>query len=184
MTYVAVHTCRPSSVLALVLSAFLLLGAASRAEAQLLTRYQPERTTRIFYDTRAVTGHTTELTGTGQMKFIISHRFGAVSQGVYELFGLDQSSIRIGLDYGVNRWLDIGVGRNSLGKTLDGFAKVNVLRQTQGGSPIAATLLASTGFNGLRSPDPERPTPTTDRLSYAFQLHLAHRVHDRLSVQL
>ena len=176
------HAQRPRRVLAA--AALLTLGCAA-AQAQLLGRPgDAAEATRIFYDTRAVTAHTTELTGRGSMKFIISHRFGPLSSGAYQLFGLDQATIRIGLDYGVTDWLDVGVGRNGIGKTVDGFAKVNLLRQVDGGSPVAVTGLAGIGVNGLRFSDPERENLFSSRLSYVFQVHAARRVHDRLSLML
>ncbi len=154
---------------------------ASAAFAQNTEQSEP---VRIFYDTRAVTGHSTELSKAGQMKFIIGHRFGTLGSGPYELFGLDQSTIRIGLDYGVRDWLNVGLGRSSLGKTVDGFAKVGVLRQRGGGSPVAVTLLASVAANGLRFRDTTRENYFSHRLAYVYQAHVARRIGDRLSVML
>ena len=40
----------------------------------------------IFEDTRIVNGHSVETSPEGQMKFIIAHRFGRVSDGASEFF--------------------------------------------------------------------------------------------------
>lgn len=138
---------------------------------------------RIFYDTRVVSGHSTELSAEGQMKMIISHRFGRISGGAYELFGLDQANIRIGFDYGLSDKLNIGIGRSSQGKTVDGFVKYGLLQQRESGSPIALTLLGATSVNGLRQPD-GRDNKFAHRMNYTLQALAARRVSDRLSVML
>src|SRR5215203_5120012 len=50
-----------------------------------------------------------------------------INGGAYELFGLDQASIRIGLDYGITKQLMVGFGRSSFEKTYDIFAKYKLL---------------------------------------------------------
>jgi len=156
----------------------LLCAGAFQASAQ-----ESKEAVRIFYDTRAVTGHSTELNAEGQMKFIISHRFGRISSGAYDLFGLDQANIRIGFDYGIKDNLDIGIGRSSQGKTVDGFLKYGLLKQREGGSPIALTFLGALSVNGLRQAA-GRENKFSHRLTNTFQVLAARRVSDRISVML
>ncbi|OYY08845.1 MAG: hypothetical protein B7Y66_10125, partial [Sphingobacteriia bacterium 35-36-14] len=59
-------------------------------------------TTAIFKTTRIVNGHSIENIGAGLLDVKINHRFGRVNTGGYNLFGLDQASMRMGLDYGIN----------------------------------------------------------------------------------
>ncbi len=94
-----------------------------------------------FKTTRIINGHSFEMNSPGVLDFKISHRFGALNGGAYEWFGLDQASIRIGLDYGVTNWLNIGVGRNNVGKFYDGFIKLKFLRQQKGIKNIPISLL-------------------------------------------
>ena len=51
-----------------------------------------------FKTTRVINGHSLENVAGGVMDMKISHRFGMLNTGAYNLFGLDQASIRIGLD--------------------------------------------------------------------------------------
>jgi len=138
---------------------------------------------RIFYDTRVVTGHSTELSLEGQMKMIIGHRFGRINSGAYELFGLDQSNVRIGFDYGLTDRLNIGFGRSGQGKTLDGFVKYGLIKQRENGSPVALTFLGATSINGLRQPA-DRENKFSHRMDYTVQLLAARRLSDRISVML
>lgn len=156
----------------------LLMLSAAQASAQM------DGWVQTFKDTRVINGHAVETSQKGAMKFIISHRFGPVNGGLYELFGFDQSTIRLGLDYGVTDRLTIGVGRSSFEKTLDGFAKYRLLVQQDDKSPISLTLLGNVAVNTLRWADPDRENFFSSRLNYTWQLMAAKKINDDISVQL
>lgn len=140
-----------------------------------------------FRGTRVINGHSVEMLRQGEMEMIINHRFGRFNEGFNELFGLDQANIRIGLDYGVNDWLSVGLGRSSLGKEFDGFVKLRLLRQRvagQGGMPFSLTFFSSTAYNSAPVTDDTRPLAWQNRLAFTSQFYLARKVSDRLSVQL
>jgi hypothetical protein len=42
-----------------------------------------------------------ETLGPGVMDVKISHRFGTLNTGIYELFGLDNATMRMGFDFGI-----------------------------------------------------------------------------------
>lgn len=145
---------------------------------------QTENWMRAFNDTRVINGQSVETSFKGDMKFIISHRFGGLNGGFYELFGLDQSTIRIGLDYGVTNRLTVGAGRSSNRKTYDGFLKYRLMIQQQEGAPVSITLYTSAAINTLRWEDPERDNFFSSRLFYTNQIIVARRMNDDLSIQL
>ena len=58
-------------------------------------------TSATFKTTRIINMHSVENAAAGVMDFRISHRFGFINTGAYDLFGLDQALMRIGLEYGV-----------------------------------------------------------------------------------
>ncbi len=60
-----------------------------------------ERVTSAFKSTRVIGSHSMELVAAGVLDFRIMHRFGELNGGAYEFFGLDQATIRLGLDYGI-----------------------------------------------------------------------------------
>jgi hypothetical protein len=168
--------------------------AASHAQAQdLLNQLESQNTdslrreyvTATFKGTRVINGHSIETPGKGSMLFLISHRFGTLNSGAYEFFGLDQATIRLGLEYGLNDRLAVGIGRSSLEKTYDGFVKYKAVRQSSGPRPmpVSVTLLATTAVSTLRfQPQPERST--TSRFTYSYQALLARKFSPNLSVQL
>lgn len=156
----------------------LMMGTCS------LTFAQRELTQQTFKDTRIINGHSVETSPLGEMKFIISHRFGPIDQGVYELFGFDQSTIRIGLDYGLSDRLTLGLGRSSFEKTFDGYAKFRALRQSTSGSPVSVTAYSSANLTTLKWPEPERENYLTSRMVYAHQLIIARKFSDAFSLQI
>lgn len=141
---------------------------------------------QTFADTRVINGHSVETSDGGELKMIISHRFGDVNGGAYEWFGLDQSTIRIGFDYGVTNNLTVGWGRSSFEKTYDGFVKYRALTQSKGAKnmPISLTGFAAITVNSVRWADPDRENFFSSRLNYAYQLIIARKFNDRFSLQI
>ncbi len=147
---------------------------------------QTEWAYKTFYDTRIVNGQSVETNDKGVMKMVISHRFGRLNGGPYELFGLDDANMRMGFDYGITKWLTIGVGRSSFQKLYDGSAKVKFLSQSKGDKnmPISASFFTNVNINSLKFTDLERKNYATSRFGYSYQLLLARKFHDRFSFQL
>ena len=65
------------------------------------TQSETNYTTATFKSTRIMNGHSIERMPTGQLDVRISHRFGTINSGAYNFFGLDQSNIHLGLEYGI-----------------------------------------------------------------------------------
>ncbi|WP_350121961.1 DUF5777 family beta-barrel protein [Imperialibacter sp.] len=137
-----------------------------------------------FKGTRLINGHSIETRKQGVMDFIIAHRFGTIDGGAYELFGLDNALVRIGLEYALTDRLYVGVGRSSFEKTYDGFAKYRLLRQStgKGSVPLSATWLSSVALKTLK--DPTYDLQFTDKLAFTHQLLLARKFNNGLSLQL
>lgn len=145
-----------------------------------------EYTYATFKANRVINLHSVENTAGGVLDFKISHRFGFLSGGFYELFGLDQSSVRIGADYGLTDRLMIGAGRSSFEKTYDGFIKYKLLRQSSGARnmPITASLFASTAVKTVEWSEPDRENYFSSRLYYTFQAIIGRKFSESFSLQL
>jgi hypothetical protein len=176
-----------------LLFAFSLAFAHLSAQDDLLSMLEgmesePEKELvyATFKSTRIVNGHSIETPAGGVMQMIISHRFGPVNQGIYDLFGLDQANMRMGLEYGITDWLCIGAGRSNIQKTYDGFVKAKFLREGRGKgtSPITLAYLGGMTVATIEWADPNRVNYFSSRLNYYHQLLIARKVTDRLSLQL
>lgn len=145
----------------------------------------PTYISQTFKGSRLVNGHTVETTGAGTLEFIFAHRFGRLNGGAYELFGLDDAFVRIGLEYGVTDNLSVGVGRNSVDKSIDSYLKYKVLRQSQGGMPITVTAFGSAAYQtSPRKEDAPEGFQNSDRLAYTGQLLIARKFTSSFSLQL
>ncbi len=139
-----------------------------------------------FKASRIINGHSIEQMKKKQLDFRISHRFGALNDGAYGLFGLDHSVIHFSLEYGLKDWLMVGVGRGSLNKTYDSFAKIRLLRQSSGTKwmPVSLSYFTSFELITLKFQDPTRTNYFSSRLAYVHQLLLARKFNDNFSFQL
>jgi hypothetical protein len=174
----------------------LMIALASRqvlAQDDLLKELEDSQPTetdytfQTFKGTRLVNGHTVETKAGGDLEFIFAHRFGPVNGGIYELFGMDDAYVRLGLDYGITDKLGASIGRNSVDKTLDGYLKYKIVRQQSGATSFPVTITGLGGVAYKASPkDDQVPEgfQTIDRLAYVGQLLIARKLTPRLSLQL
>lgn len=147
---------------------------------------QTDYTIATFKNTRLVSGHSIETNGKHVLQFMIQHRFGTLNSGWRDLFGLDNSTIRLGFEYGLTDQLNIGLGRASFLKTYDGTIKWRFLRQKSGAKnfPFSATAVSSVYLNSTEWPNPERENYFSSRLSYHNALLVARKFGDNFSLQL
>jgi hypothetical protein len=143
-------------------------------------------TTATFKSTRIMNGHSIERMPGGQLDVRISHRFGLLNSGAYNLWGLDQANIHFSLEYGICKWLMIGAGRGTYEKTFDGFAKFSILRQSSGARemPVSVSALTSIAVNTLKWTDTERTNYFSSRLAYVAQVMVARKFNQAFSFQL
>lgn len=146
----------------------------------------PQPVTSIFKATRLVNGHTVEINKARVLQFIISHRFGNLNTGAYHFFGLDESNIRLGLEYGISEKVNIGIGRSSFDKTFDGFVKYKFVEQSKGNNsfPFSGALFGSAAVNSLRVTDPGFDYTITHRTVYTTQILLARKFNNTASFQI
>ncbi|MEP0262717.1 DUF5777 family beta-barrel protein [Dokdonia sp.] len=138
--------------------------------------------TSVFKGIKIVNFESTKLVGEKQLQFIISHRFGDLSDGIDNFIGLDDATARIQFVYGVTDWLNVGISRSGFNKTYDAAVKYRLVQQVEGGSPVTVV-----GYN-LFTIDTELgdlfPVSFVDRLGYANQILVSRKFSDWLSLQL
>ena len=175
------------------LTALLLLLVSIDISAQTVDLFAEDNktistdiTTGTFKATRIVNGQSIENVGSGVLDFKILHRFGALNQGGYNFFGLDQATMRLGLDYGINNRLMVGIGRSTFEKQYDAFLKYKIIRQQNGAKniPFSLSYASSVIYKSLRDATTTYTPYVSDKFSYANQLLLASKINDYLSIQL
>jgi hypothetical protein len=144
-----------------------------------------EFTTATFKSTRIINGHSIERMPGGQLDVRISHRFGSLNSGAYNLWGLDQANMHLGFEYGITNWLMAGLGRGTYEKAYDGFLKFSLLRQSKGerNMPVSMSLFTSTAYATVKLNLPGDVSPW-DRMSYVAQLLVARKFNERFSLEI
>lgn len=173
------------------LGGFLLLCLSSlnlRAQEDLLDILDQEQTTideRVAYiwkGQRLVNGHTTKTRKAREFEFIIMHRFGEISTGIDDLFGLDYANIRFSFEYGITDRITLGIGRSSFEKTYDGFFKYNFLNQGVN-SPVTLTWFSSMAVRTQDNPSFSE-NDFKSKTAYTHELLIARKLSDRISLLL
>ena len=185
----------PFKVFCLLFSITMFYSAGAQDTTDLMSLLDKEMestkemtiyTTATFKTTRLVNGHSVENVAKGVMDVKISHRFGHINEGGYELFGLDKATMRMGFDYGITRYLMVGVGRSTFQKTYDAFFKLKILRQSKGkkNMPITLSYVPTIAYKTLKFEDPTAKNYNTSRLFFTHQLIIGRKFSEGTSLQL
>lgn len=139
-----------------------------------------------FKSSRVIMSHSIEMLKEGVLDFRILHRFGNINQGISQLFGLDQATIRLGLDYALSDNFTTGVGRSSFNKELDGYLKYRLFRQSTDPSalPFSLVLVGGSTLNTSRLTDSIQKSKFSYRLGYYSQAIIGRKFSNAFSLQL
>lgn len=148
---------------------------------------QTEYVKASFKTNKVINAHSLENTAGGVLDVKISHRFGYLNSGWENFFGIDNATVRLGVDYGITDWLAIGAGRSSFEKLYDGYVKAKILRQSTGGKrnmPITLAYLATMAVKTTDWSNPERKNYFTSRLFFTHQLIIGRKFSEGFSMQV
>jgi opacity protein-like surface antigen len=129
---------------------------------------------------------TIEAPAAGALNVEIQHRFGSVNSGAYNLFGLDNATLRLGLDYGISDRLAVGIARSSFYKSFDGYIKFKLFRQSEnsGHMPVSVSLLTSSGYYTQHYTGKDSSLSNVYRFSYTTQVLIARKFSNAFSLEL
>lgn len=184
---------RTKAIIGTAVLALTLARPANAQEEDLLSQVQSdssqkEYVTSAFKSTRVIMSHSMEMLKPGVLDFRILHRFGPLNSGASNLFGLDESSIRLGLDYALTRSLTVGIGRTSVNprKDADGFIKYRLLHQATGKKDIPVSVIAVAGATMQTNEwaDKSRKNYFSSRLGYYAQVILGRKFSEALTLQV
>jgi len=139
-----------------------------------------------FFSNRVVNGQSTEGITQNRLDLRIEHRFGFIKDGFNQFFGLDQAYTFFGLEYGIKDWWMVGINRSFTDKTVAGFTKFSIFRQSTGvkNTPVSVSLLLGTSVIGTVYTDPVRNNDFYSRISYTTQVLIARKFSPDFSAQL
>jgi hypothetical protein len=146
---------------------------------------EPIYVSYLFKGTKVVNGQSVELPAKGVLQFNIQHRFGTLNSGLYNLYGLDFSQVRLSFDYGIKDWLAIGIGRSSSLKAIDANSKIKLRRQVKSGFPFTIVANFAIYLKQWQYLEAQKEGfLLANQLSYANQILLARKISRDLTLQL
>src|SRR6185503_12813429 len=122
----------------------------------------------------------------GTFEFDIQHRFGVVSNGTKDLFGIFASAtMKLGVSYTPVSNLQFGFDGTNESMIVDGNIKFALLKQTRSGSiPISITYFGNVAADTRKKDNTTLFVTTSDRFSYFNQIIIARKFSDKISLQV
>ncbi|WP_312765357.1 DUF5777 family beta-barrel protein [Epilithonimonas sp.] len=142
------------------------------------TPYSPS-----FKALQVVTAQSTKLPARKEFYLDISHRFGDVSDGFKNFFGLDNATTKLGVIYGLRDWLALSASRHTYQKTYEFGAKYRLFKQEKE-SPFDIVGYNVLDINSELKKDDFPKLEFSDRFAYLSQLLISRRFTENLTLQL
>jgi hypothetical protein len=168
---------------------FFTIGYAS-AQDDLLNQLNAEKSDVKDKETTAFKGlqicniQSTKMTAKGEWYMVISHRFGDLTEGLDNFFGLDNALTKIGGIYGVTDWLSLGASRHTYNKIYEVTAKYKLADQITNGFPVSIVGYNTLDINSALSTDMYPNLKFNNRLAYSSQLLVSRKFSEGLSFEL
>lgn len=137
-----------------------------------------------FKGLQVCTMQSTKLAAKGEWYFLVSHRFGDITDGLDNFFGLDNALTKIGGLYGVTDWFMVGFSRHTLNKNYELSAKYKFANQEINGFPVTIVGYNTLDINSKLSKDEFPNLDTSDRLAFSTQLPISRKFSNTFSMEL
>lgn len=165
-----------------------LLPCMGLSQDDLLAEIDKEDSTLVaeaaFKGLKIVNFESTKLLNKREFYFVVSHRFGSISNGFDDFFGLDFANTRLHFLYGISDGFNISIARSSFNKTYDLSTKYRLARQDDD-FPITLVGYSQLAVNTLLEEALiQQPVDFSDRLSFTQQLLISRKFTEALSLQL
>ena len=153
-------------------------------ELNTTTESKKEVETAAFKGLQIATMQSTKLAAKGEWYFLVSHRFGDLTDGLDNFFGLDNALTKIGGLYGATNWLTVGLSRHTLNKNYELTAKYKLANQEVKGFPVTIVGYNTMDINTKLSDEEFPALQGTDRLAFSTQLPISRKFSNTFSMEL
>lgn len=165
----------------------IFLSGLAYSQEDLLKDIDTLKTTETsppaFKALQVVTAQSTKLSAKNEWYIVVAHRFGDISTGFKNFFGLDDASTKLGVIYGVTDGLSLSFSRETNMKTFEGAAKYKLVKQNDN-FPVDIVGYNVMAVNTDLDKDNYPHLKFGDRLSYLTQALISRRFNDQFSLQL
>ncbi len=165
----------------------LFSGHLVLAQEETPTEKKVDKPVRAPWESGTLVNHQTSITQyKNTLEMVISHRFGAIDNGISDVFGImaPGANIRIGFNYSILDNVAVGFGTNSQKQYQDFQAKYTPFEQTRENTiPVSLTIYGNAAIDGREKATFGVDYEFSDRLSYFSEVIVGRKVNDWLSVQ-
>lgn len=145
----------------------------------------PEKISAEFKALKIVNLPSTKMAAKKELYFLVSHRFGDLSKGFDNFFGLDSAITNIAFAYGITNWLTMEASRSTYQKTYDVAAKYKIASQQSSGMPVNIVGYSNVTINSALDPDINPNFKDFDqRLTFTNEVLISRKFSDKLTLEL
>jgi len=170
----------------LSIAAVLLFNLLVFAQEEEQEKVKDKPVTEQFGSGWLIDNQTSFIPSTKTLEFVIQHRFGDMSNGLSDIWGIYSpgANIRLGLSYVVIDKLQLGYGLTMKNMTSDFSAKYNILEQTRKNTiPLFLTFYGNIGVDGRNKDAFGENYKGSHRVSYFAELIVGRKFNDWLSFE-
>lgn len=153
-------------------------------ELELANEVKKEKEIAAFKGLQICSMQSTKLAAKGEWYFLVSHRFGDLTDGSATFFGLDNALTKIGGLYGATDWLTIGFSRHTLNKNYEFSAKYSFKSQEVNGFPVTIVGYNTVDINSKLNKEEYPELNFTNRLAFSSQLLISRKFSNNFSLEL
>jgi hypothetical protein len=168
---------------------FFTVGFAA-AQDDLLNQLDAEKSNEKQIETAAFKGlqicnmQSTKLPAQGEWYMVVSHRFGDITKGFDNFFGLDNALTKIGGIYGATNWLSLGASRQTYNKLYELTAKYKFANQIEHGFPVTIVGYNTMDINTELKKAANPGIKFNNRLAFTSQLIISRKFSDSFSFEV
>jgi len=164
-----------------------LLGDLEKEDAG---KVKTNLTTATFKSTRIINLQSVEMTGKGNLQFMITHHFGQIwydgagMKNVAQLFGLNSgvANTFLSFDYSPTNYLNLGLASTG-NSQFEAWSKFRLVRQQTGKKNIPVTFDYFASLHADATDGPSVMDNAWNRFSFLHQLLVARKFNEKFSLQ-
>lgn len=143
-----------------------------------------ENETSAFKGLQVCTMQSTKLASKGEWYFLVAHRFGDLSEGFDNFFGLDNALTKIGGLYGATDWLTLGFSRQTFNRIYELTIKYKFANQEVNGFPVTIVGYNTLDINSNLSEDEFPYLKSSNRFAFSTQFPISRKFSNAFSLEL
>ncbi|MDC1106342.1 DUF5777 family beta-barrel protein [Prolixibacteraceae bacterium] len=169
----------------LILYVFLcLVSFSAQGNSRLKRESKSKELLPLFWGTNIENLQTSQPLPQGNLQLRVFHRFGAISDGASEMFGIySPSNITLGLGYGITSNLSVILDAEKEKRIYDLSLKYRILTQKLDNSmPFSLTYILTTSYGGMSDENYGVSYKPANRWSYLNQLILEKQLGNNANI--